>query len=388
MAKDFTVAIVGGGLSGLAAAYPLSRAGISVKVFEAAPKFEEIGAGVGFGPNAIRTLESLGLLDVILAHSDQTEPIQRLFKFIEGPAPHNLVFDYETKSSTNVGLGIYRPALLDALISVLDPSIVQFNKRCASIVSTNRGLASIQFTDGTTHEADIVIGADGIRSVTRHFVIGEDARPLVFANTWAYRGIVPNEDLIRAGMKTDLSLRPTCYVGKGKHIICFPIQGGKVINFVAFVARHDLHKGPEVPMPWVQSRPHKELKEQYGDWGPEGQIIVDHIKNPSRWSIHACIPPLKSYVRERVVLTHKGNLDQILACYNEVRPPRASDVLMRSTRAAEIYDNYGAGGYNNAQMQEHLQGQWEPVWNYDVREVFQESIRGLEKKGVFSSVRL
>ncbi|KAJ8084610.1 hypothetical protein PM082_003383 [Marasmius tenuissimus] len=175
-------------------------------------------------------------------------------------------------------------------------------------------------------------------------------------------------------------------------------------------------------MPWVQSRPHKELKEQYGDWGPEGQIIVDHIKNPSRWSIHACIPPLKSYVRERVVLvgdaahpmlphlgaglgqgfedvfvltqllthpqTHKGNLDQILACYNEVRPPRASDVLMRSTRAAEIYDNYGSGGYDTAQMQEHLQGQWEPVWNYDVREVLEESIRGLQKKDIFSSARL
>ncbi|KAL0580833.1 hypothetical protein V5O48_001209 [Marasmius crinis-equi] len=422
MTKDFTVAIVGGGLCGLAAAYPLSKAGVTVKVFEAAPKFEEIGAGVGFGPNAIRALESLGLLPAILARSDQESPEQRLFKFVEGSAPHNLVFDYETTNPTNLGLGIYRPACLDGLISLLDPSITQFNKRCSSLTTTSTGRTRIQFSDGTTHEADIVIGTDGIRSVTRQFVIGEKAKPLVFANTYAYRGLVPLEDLVRAGIKTDLSVRPTCFVGKGKHIICFPIKGGQVINFVAFVAQHDIEKGPEVPLPWVQSVPHEELKRQYKEWGPDGQIIIDHLKNPSRWSIHACIPPLKSYVHDKVVLvgdaahamlphlgagvgqgfedvftliqllthpqTRKSNLDKILACYNQARPPRASDVLTRSTKAAEIYDNYSADGYDIAEMQARLRGQWEPVWNYDVREVTEALFKKLRDDGVFSAAQL
>ena len=107
---------------------------------------------------------------------------------------------------------------MDALTSLLDPSITHFNKRCTSVTSTSTGRTStIHFADGTTYEADVVIGADGIRSVTRNFVIGkDDAKPLVFANTYAYRGLVPFEDLVRDGIKTDLSARLTCYLGKGK----------------------------------------------------------------------------------------------------------------------------------------------------------------------------
>ncbi|KAG7099744.1 hypothetical protein E1B28_001559 [Marasmius oreades] len=417
MPKDFTVAIVGGGLCGLATAYPLSKAGISVKVFEAAHKFEEVGAGVGFGPNAIRALEGLGVLPAILARSGEDKPVQRLFKFVEGYAPHKLVFDYETTNTTNLGLGIYRPACLDALISLLDPSITQFNKRCTSISTLKSGLTRIHFADNTTYDADIVIGADGIRSATRKFVVGENTQSLVFTNTVAYRGLVPLEDLVHAGIQTDLSVRPTNVIGIGKHIICFPIMKNTVINFVAFVAQHDLPKGPQLPMPWVQAVTHEELKSNFADWGPDGQIIVDHLKNPSKWSIHACIPPLQSYVRERVVLvgdaahamlphlgagvgqgfedvyvltrllthpqTNKSNLNRILAHYNEIRPPRANDVLGRSTKAAEIYDNYGPGGFDANETEALLRGQWEPVWNYDVRDVIEASFQKLHDNGVF-----
>ncbi|KAF9270738.1 salicylate hydroxylase [Marasmius fiardii PR-910] len=417
MSKDFTVAIVGGGLCGLATAYPLSKAGITVKVFEAAPKFEEIGAGVGFGPNAVRALEGLGLISAILARSGQEKPEQRVFKFVAGCAPHDLVYDYETGNSQRLGLGIYRPACLDGLISLLDPSITQFDKRCTSVSITESGRARIQFSDDTTYDADLVIGADGIRSVTRKFVVEENTRSLVFANTVAYRGLVPWEDLVRAGIQTDLSVQPTCFVGAGKHIICFPVLGNKVINFVAFVAQHDLPKGPELPMPWVESVPHEELKANFADWGPDGQIIVDHLKNPSKWSIHACIPPLQSFVRERVVLvgdaahamlphlgagvgqgfedvyiltkllthplTNKSNLDRVLAHYNEIRPPRANDVLERSTKAAEIYDNFGPGGYDASEMAARLRCRWEPVWNYDVHQVIETSFQKLLADGVF-----
>ncbi|KAF9270736.1 salicylate hydroxylase [Marasmius fiardii PR-910] len=417
MSKDFTVAIVGGGLCGLAAAYPLQKAGISVKVFEAAAKFEEIGAAVAFGPNAIRALEDLGLLPAILVRSGQDEPVQPLFRFVEGYAPHNVVFDYEKTNSTTLGFGVYRPACLDGLISLLDPSITQFNKRCTSVSTTESGRTRIHFLDGTTHDADLVIGADGIRSATRKFVVGEDTRSLVFANTVAYRGLIPLEDLVKAGIQTDLSIRPTNFVGTGRHIICLPILGNKVINVVAFAAQHDLPKGPELPVPWVEAVTHEELKANFADWGPDGQIIVDHLKNPSKWSIHACIPPLQNFVRGRVALvgdaahamlphlgsglgqgfedvyiltrllthpsTKKSNLDGILAHYNEIRPPRANDVLERSTRAAEVYDNYGPGRYDATELEARLRGQWEPVWDYDVREVIQTSFQKLRAEGVF-----
>ncbi|KAF9255116.1 FAD/NAD(P)-binding domain-containing protein [Marasmius fiardii PR-910] len=347
MSKDFTIAMVGGGLCGLATAYPLLKAGITVKVFEAAHKFEEIGAGVGFGPNAIRALEGLGLLSAILVHSGQEKPEQRVFKFVSGHAPHDLVYDYEMGNSQRLRLGIHRSACLDGLISVLDPSITQFNKRCTSVSITESGRTRIQFSDDTTYDADLVIGADGIRN---HWY---SPIPLHIA-VW-YLGRI----LFAQASKQDSRIDPL-------HIVCFPVLGNKVINFVAFVAQHDLPKGPELPMPWVESMPHEELKANFADWGPDGRIIVDHLKDPSKWSIHACIPQLQSFVRERVVLvgdaahamlphlgagvgqgfedvytltkllthplTNKSNLDRVLAHYNEIRPPRANDVLGRRRR--------------------------------------------------------
>ncbi|KAI3622675.1 salicylate hydroxylase [Moniliophthora roreri] len=217
--KDFTVAIVGGGICGAVAAHGLSRAGVPVQVFESASKFSEVGAGIGIGPNALRALDGLGLLKAVISHSDHAEPTMRVFKFVSGSGSHEVVFDYEASMEHPEklqGVGIYRPAFLDAVVEQLDPSMIHFHKRCTSVSSEN-GRSVVRFTDGTIHEADIVIGADGIHSATRHFVVGNDApEPLAFTNTAAFRGLVPYEDLVRAGIKTELSERPVCFIGQGK----------------------------------------------------------------------------------------------------------------------------------------------------------------------------
>lgn len=88
----------------------------------------------------------------------------------------------------------------------------------------------LHFADGTEAEADVVLGADGIRSVVRSFVVedsdneqasgkGEKARGLArakFTNTIAYRGLVPVQKMKDIGMKVDLSLRPHCWIGHDK----------------------------------------------------------------------------------------------------------------------------------------------------------------------------
>ncbi|KAK7058581.1 hypothetical protein VNI00_002217 [Paramarasmius palmivorus] len=407
--KDFNVAVVGGGMCGLAAAYSLARAGVTVDVFEAAARFEEVGAAVGLGPNALRALDGIGLLPAVIARSDEPEPRMRIFKFVSGKEPHDLVYDYETCVSNleqQLGLGIYRPAFLDAVVELLDPSMTHFHKRCTGITPSETGGSIIHFSDGTTHEADVVIGADGIRSATRNFVIGKDTPlPLVFTNTSAYRGLIPNEDLVRAGIKTDLSERPVCFVGKGG------------INIVAFVAEHDKPKGPPVPLPWAVTTSYDEIKANYADWGPDASIVLDNLKTPSKWSIHACMPPLKDYVRDRVVLvgdaahgmlphlgagvgqgfedvftltgllthpqTNKANLDRVLHQYNTLRPPRANSVLERSTRAGEAYDGYYPGGLDAFSFEDRVKNQWEWVWDYDVRKELGSSVQKLYDEGVF-----
>lgn len=95
------------------------------------------------------------------------------------------------------------------------PNITHFNKRCTSISTSITGRPVVTFTDGTTYEADIVIGADGIKSVVRGAVVGDaPGKQAAFSNTVAYRGLVPIATLKAAGVKTDLSLHPVCFMGK------------------------------------------------------------------------------------------------------------------------------------------------------------------------------
>src|SRR6476659_8472225 len=65
--NDAPFLIAGGGIGGLAAAYALARKGFPVRVFEQAPEFKEIGAGIQLGPNIFRALEKIGLRDAVLA---------------------------------------------------------------------------------------------------------------------------------------------------------------------------------------------------------------------------------------------------------------------------------------------------------------------------------
>ncbi|KAF9554206.1 salicylate hydroxylase [Agrocybe pediades] len=415
MSKDFDVAIVGGGMCGLACAIGLAKSGIKVAVFEAAAAFEQVGAGVGLGPNSLRALKGLDIFDAVLTKSDQPKPTTRLFVFVEGTGSHKQIFDYAESSGVKncEGLGIYRPAFLDALMPLLDPACISFNKHCTAVEELPSGRQLVHFSDGTTHETDLVIGADGIKSVTRKKVVGDGNDCLGFSGTYAYRGLIPMDQLKAAGVQTPVETRPYCYVGLGKHIITFPIKGGTVLNVVAFdSSAHPGHLLPERPHPWVEIVSTKEIVGGWESWGDEVQAIVSHLRNPSRWSIHTLHPPLKTYVSKRVVLvgdsahamlphlgagvgqgfedvyvlcrvlshkkTTKANLEAALAIYDELRVPRANMVLEQSIKTGKIYENYGPGHYDVEDMRRQMKGMWEPVWHHDLEAEVDEAIRRFE----------
>ena len=111
-----------------------------------------------------------------------------------------------------------RAVFLDALVDVLDPSIAHFNKRCTSITQspTNPKRLIIYFQDGSTDEADIVLGADGLKSSVRNFVLDSKDRRLAFSHTVAYRGLIPWPKLEEAGFKIDAKEHPVCITGPSK----------------------------------------------------------------------------------------------------------------------------------------------------------------------------
>lgn len=106
---------------------------------------------------------------------------------------------------------------MDALVELIDPAITHFNKRCTSI-SRNGSRQVIHFKDGTTFEADVVLGADGIRSTVRQAVTGdpEGKKRVVFTRTVAYRALVLWEDVKRAGVTIKLTERSYCFADVDK----------------------------------------------------------------------------------------------------------------------------------------------------------------------------
>lgn len=106
------------------------------------------------------------------------------------------------------------PVFLDAILPLLNPDIAHFNKRCVSVEKTESGRHLLRFSDGAIHEADLVIGADGIKSMIRATVLGENR--MGFSGSYAYRGLVPIDDLEADGIKTNIRARPFCWVGEDK----------------------------------------------------------------------------------------------------------------------------------------------------------------------------
>jgi len=104
--KDFDVAIIGGGICGLALACALAGK-VKIAVFEAAPAFGEIGAGVGLGTNSIAALKKIGVLDAVVKRSDDKAVKPRGFEFYWSDDNHDLIYKYPINDKT-LGLGIHR----------------------------------------------------------------------------------------------------------------------------------------------------------------------------------------------------------------------------------------------------------------------------------------
>ncbi len=235
-----TILIAGGGIGGVSAALALARQGFKVRVLERAAEFGEIGYGLQLGPNAFQTLERLGVRD-----------------FMESTAffPNNLIMQ-DAVSGKEVSRIHLRNKFLKqydrpyAVIhrSDLHGALLNGCRALPELVSleVNSGLKSFRqddsrvlatLDDGREVEGDLLICADGLRSVGRQAIIG-DGEPRVSGHI-ARRGVVPLDDVTDRRFIDDMVV----WVGPNLHLVQYRLRGGTVLNNVCVIESEEFKQG-------------------------------------------------------------------------------------------------------------------------------------------------
>jgi salicylate hydroxylase len=289
MPGSLRIAIVGGGIGGLTAALALRARGLNATVFEQAEVVREIGAGVSIHPNAARLLKRIGLDDQLRKIGSPINGIT--LRSAQGDAittaagPATPTFSQQTGQGYNV----HRADFLNLLFAALPKGTVKLGHRCLQL---NEGGESVQlsFANGATAEADVVIGADGIRSVVQR-KIGLESRP-TSEGIMAYRGLIPAERLARSGDLGD----PALWIGAGRSFLLYPVAGGRLINMVAFVPTDT-----EAEESWSAPGDLKALAAEYAGWDKPVQDTINALDETFRWGIYDRAP-LPYWSTRRVTL--------------------------------------------------------------------------------------
>lgn len=276
--KALSIGILGAGIGGLCAAIALQRAGHHVTVFEQAKAFMRVGADINLTPNAVRALDGLGVGEGIRRFAARpTHRISRMWDTGEETSRLEMA-DAAERQYGAPQLTIHRADLLSALAEAFPLEHVQFGKR-AERASRQGDATVLNFADGTQARMDVLIGADGIHSVVRNTLFGQE-HPR-FTGVVAFRAVVPATSVayvpnIQAFTKW---WGPT----PQSQIVTFPLNRGEDIFIFATTAQDNWHEES-----WTTPGSVTELRESYADFHPDARALLD-----------ACDEVLKTALYER-----------------------------------------------------------------------------------------
>jgi salicylate hydroxylase len=289
MSSSCKIAIVGGGLAGLAAAHALQTFGMKAEVFETAPALGEIGAAVNVSPQAVKALQAIGVGDQVAAVGNTSPGIytrnMQTGEFLELNDRHKAAARYGAPYYT-----FHRADLLDALASGLDHGAIHLDHRLTGIAERSDRIL-LAFANGTEVEAEIVIGADGVRSVIRQALYGDD-NP-------TYTGQMVWRALLNGGDVPAEVLEPTGHiqwVGPGCHLLAYYIRGRKLVNIVT---QEDTDKWVEEG--WSTRGDPDEMRLSFPKPEPRLERLLSVVTACSKWGLFTR-PLTQNWGRGRIQL--------------------------------------------------------------------------------------
>jgi salicylate hydroxylase len=358
MQHDFHVAIIGGGIGGAALARSLDLLGIDYHLFERASAFGEVGAGVQMTPNAVKVLQALDLDKDLAATGFLPEAMvgwnwqssEELFRTpLREVCPRVFGADF---------YHVHRADLHAMLAKDIAPERVTFGVACTGL-RQQAGKTIACFDDGSEYAADLVVGADGVRSAIRAGLWGQE--PASYTGHMCWRALVPVEHYPLPFVSPTSSF----WMGPNGHVVTYYVKGGAMVNIVAVAENHDW-----VEESWTVKSTQQELLDAYAGWHDDLVRLFERT-NPdqiykwglfdrdpmSRWSLagatllgdaaHPMLPFLSQgaamAIEDAYVLAQaldhfgSGELDVALDAYEAERRPRTARVQLEARERGRTY---------------------------------------------------
>lgn len=284
-----TVAVIGGGLAGLATANALRHFGTDAEVFEQSAALGEVGAGINTSPQAVKALRAIGAGDRIAAVANVSQGI--FTRNMQSGDP--LEFLDRRLTAERYGAPyctFHRADLLDALAGGIDPARIHLKHRLIEIEEQPSGV-TLTFTNGVRHTADLVIGADGVHSIVRRALYGEDAPTYTGQMVW--RALLNGRDIAPEVLEPSGHIQ---WLGPGCHLMAYYLRGTDVVNIVT---QEDTDKWVEEG--WSIPGDPDEMRASFPKPEPRLKTLLDLVTKCSKWGLFTR-PPTENWGRGRIQL--------------------------------------------------------------------------------------
>jgi salicylate hydroxylase len=353
--RSLRIAIVGAGVGGATCGVALQRTGGDVVIYEQASQLEEVGAGVALSPNAARILERLKLDKDFLRRAVEPEYLH-LRRWSDGRTISRQALGRACRARYGGPyVTVHRADVIDAIASSLREVTVHFGRRVTGLRQDDP-VVELTLEDGGTVEADVVLGADGIRStVAASIGLPTTPRPSGYA---AYRGLIPAERIADLRIASE----HTAWLGPDRHFVHYFVSGGERLNWVAIVP------SPGQEESWTQTGDIADARTHFADWHHDVRRILECVDHTMLWGLydrpaqphwhagrvalvgdaaHPMLPFLaqgaSQAIEDAAVLAHlladanREDVPERLAAYSALRVARAQRIQELAFRNAAMF---------------------------------------------------
>ena len=260
--------VVGGGIGGMTAALSLLKHGTGVEVYEKAQRMTEIGAGLQIAASATRVLVGLGLGGELARLGVPAEGIDMRDLRSDRPLYSVPLGKAAADRYGETFYQVHRPDLLEMLVNALPDTALQLGERAIGFEQDPGGV-TVHFESGRETRGDLLVGADGIHSMVRRGLFGEQEPE--FSRIIAWRALIPAERAVH------LDLPPDCHVwlGPDRSAVVYWVHGGALLNFVGMVPSDEA-----TAESWTAVGDLGAMRRSYEGCTPRLREIVELVEKP------------------------------------------------------------------------------------------------------------